>query len=544
MTKKKQILEEKIENINTEFWTNIDKLNDKSEHRFNARDLWGPDFSNINDNEIKIVFDNNQGTDNIRIELAFDNKDQSEHSENMVQDQPINDNFQLDGYEDDYYGTSDKNYSNVNIDEDTAANKIHNWWRKKNTGFWDRKNNKKIKIEYNNNVVNNNQNRDSKIQSYANTPKPKTLTPNVKSQTSSPITNNNFSFPNNFSNNNKLQITNNNSKKKLNIDSMYTKMFLEGIEEDSQTDDLEKEQQKYPIYNNIQPEISLGKRGFETFGENRQQESLGNNIGLNSLVSNFRKEFFQYLPLKVQPFLHYKKDITTEQIDNIVNNTKSWFEIEKCDRHVQVQAFGFPNLKSTEGFPELEKHLKRIHPSVGINDQQYYSWETSLNIMIQVRMYIRMKGSDHKKIMDKFLNKFEEEKSKNNQEFQSNFDYSDPNNIEFKLKVSFFNKINKKCIEIFDQLGSNLQEKEIVYLQNNKLMNRKIKEEKLKDFNKHVYFSNTVFSSSQRINDIGLATKSYITKLSEEQFELRLDFKFPAKNFKDFELIFGNIKII
>lgn len=41
-----------------------------------------------------------------------------------------------------------------------------------------------------------------------------------------------------------------------------------------------------------------------------------------------------------------------------------------------------------------------------------------------------------------------------------------------------------------------------------------------------------------------MATKSYITKLSDDTCQLRMDFKFPAKNFTDFELSFGNLQII
>ena len=180
--KKKQVLEEKIENINNDFWSSIEKLNDRSEHRFNSRDLWGPGFNdnNLNDNEIKIVLDDNQGDNNIRIELAFDNKDHSDQDEELIEDQSNNENTIL-GYADDYYGTNDNTFTNVNNDADNAANKIHNWWRKKNANFWDRKNKKKIKIEFNQNICNNNLNRNSNIQSYSNTPILKNNTPNTKS---------------------------------------------------------------------------------------------------------------------------------------------------------------------------------------------------------------------------------------------------------------------------------------------------------------------------------------------------------------------------
>jgi len=111
----------------------------------------------------------------------------------------------------------------------------------------------------------------------------------------------------------------------------------------------------------------------------------------------------------------------------------------------------------------MEKHLKNLHKSVGVNELQPYFWDTSLKIMIQCRLYMRMKGTDHNIMINKFMQRFEEEKLKNNEEFLKNFNYSDPNNVTFKLHIKFLNKISKKCVETFEQLGSNINEKEIIY---------------------------------------------------------------------------------
>ena len=66
---------------------------------------------------------------------------------------------------------------------------------------------------------------------------------------------------------------------------MYTKMFLEGIEEETHIEEV------------LEKEFTLGKRSLETFGalgDDRTNISLlnGNNNAINSLVSSFRKEFF------------------------------------------------------------------------------------------------------------------------------------------------------------------------------------------------------------------------------------------------------------
>jgi hypothetical protein len=51
------------------------------------------------------------------------------------------------------------------------------------------------------------------------------------------------------------------------------------------------------------------------------------------------------------------------------------------------------------------------------------------------------------------------------------------------------NRISKKTVESFDQLGTRINDQEIVYLQNQKSMNKKVREEKWKDFKKHKDFS-------------------------------------------------------
>jgi hypothetical protein len=137
-----------------------------------------------------------------------------------------------------------------------------------------------------------------------------------------------------------------------------------------------------------------------------------------SKYSNARKEIFLHLPLKVLPFLHNSKN--PAHLDELFksDNMENWFDASCSERHVQVQAFCAPGFKNPGEWSELRKRLEALHsPHLGVNELLYLDFETSLNLMMQVRLYMTIKNSEHETLMQRFRAKYSEEFSKKNTEF-------------------------------------------------------------------------------------------------------------------------------
>lgn len=106
--------------------------------------------------------------------------------------------------------------------------------------------------------------------------------------------------------------------------SSYTKKLL-ALEEDTQKNNM-----IFDIEHKI-PQIS-----HKTIGHPHIKQPPINK------TSPYKKEFYLNLPFKMLPFLHQRKDLNSENIDAVINNLDGWFDASLCERHVQVQAFGFP----------------------------------------------------------------------------------------------------------------------------------------------------------------------------------------------------------
>ena len=114
---------------------------------------------------------------------------------------------------------------------------------------------------------------------------------------------------------------------------------------------------------------------------------------------------------------------------------------------------------------------------------------------------------------------------------------------EFKVKVGFHNQVDEQSKAHFNKFGSNINELEVKYVQNHHLIEENQQGQSLVQLRNHKRFEN-ILKDAVRIDDAGIAVKAYITFVTKERAELRLDFKFPASSLSSFGLSLNDLVVV
>ena len=351
------------------------------------------------------------------------------------------------------FGDMDEEEEQYQNDADNAANVINNWWRQRTQDFWDAKDRKKIKIDFGHKsdnrasypVPSNNHNNDLACNQFVAGADKYAM--DLDSNDNLTYSHNNDIFGSSGANDNNSDINTDNltneDKSKLNIWKNYPVNHTV-LPKNTPEKPQEKSNEIIPLEN---PQSYLTKKRPDKF--NRQDCN-------SAPICEIKLSF----PIKLLAFLHNRKD------SNPNEDIHDLFDFSLCDKTVNVQVFIFPGLKniSEKNFSDFKKRLYGLHPKCKVNELQRIDYESCLKIIIQVRLYITMKISDHNIIMVKCKQKIEE--MADSAEYNKQFDKSNAENMFFNSNLSFKNKISKKCVEHFNQLGNGISEQEITYLQN------------------------------------------------------------------------------